>query len=240
MKVGIKVYSNEGKIDYALRASEFVDFVEVMTVPDTDVSVFKRISKPIVIHAPHMSFSCNPADKSLMSHNVRCIRDAVKAADILGADKIILHPGHLVSGNCSVEHAIKAIGDNFDRRILLENLPQTRGETGSIFRSSSEIKSLLDATGCGLCLDFGHACASAAQLGVPHKPFLKQISDLKPRHFHICGGWVKNLMDSHLSLFDGDYPLDYFKKLMPRGAWVTMETPQDLETQKKEYRLMKR
>ena len=239
MKVGIKVYSNSDKLEYALHASEFVDFVEVMTVPDTDISAFKKISKPIVIHAPHMSFNCNPADKSFKGHNVRCIKDAIRAADILDADRIILHPGHIISGSCSVKNAIDVISDNFDKRILLENLPQTRGETNSIFRSSSEIKSMLDATGCGLCLDFGHACASAAQLGVPYKPFLEQISDLKPRHFHICGGWIKNLMDSHISLFDGDYPLDYFKKLMPRGAWVTMETPQDIETQKKEYRLMK-
>ena len=239
MKVGIKVYSNNERIDYAMRASEFMDFIEVMAVPDTDFSAFKKVSKPIVIHAPHMSFSCNPADKSLVEHNVRCIKDAVNAADILGSDRIVLHPGHILSGDCSAMQAIKVISDNFDRRMLLENLPQARGETDTIFRSPSEIKSLLDATGCGLCLDFGHACASAAQMGVPYKPFLEQISDLKPGHFHICGGWIKNLMDSHISLFDGNYPLDYFKNLMPRGAWVTMETPQDLETQKKEYRLMK-
>lgn len=241
MRVGVKVYSDtEDQLEHAKKASKFADFIEVMAVPGTDVSRFKSIKKPFVIHAPHDRFGCNIADKSLFKHSIECLNHATKAADILGARVIVVHPGHLKSGSCSLQQAIKVLLKVNDSRIALENLFAGSGESGSMCSTPEHMRHLMDKTNCGLCLDFSHACAASNAEKEGHKEFVKRFISLKPAHFHISGGHLALFRDTHESLFSGDYPIDYFKRILPEDAWVTLETPQDINIQKKECEFLRK
>lgn len=239
MEVGIKVFSYRGQFGYAEKAAEFADFIELMAVPGTDMRIFRRISRPFVVHAPHGRFGCNLADKALEEYNLECVRHAVKTADVLDAKTVIVHPGSIVSRSCSSGQVIRVLGKVVDSRIVLENLFEEQEDIASVCTTSEEMKYLMDSTGSGLCLDLAHACAAANQVGQSYQRVIRDFLKLKPRHFHVAGGKIENYRDTHESLFDGDYPLGYFRSVMPEGAWVTLETPQDIKVQKREYELMK-
>lgn len=239
MEVGIKIFSDRSQFEYAGKAAEFADFIELMAVPGTDVGIFRQIGRPFVIHAAHQRFGCNLSDAALEKHNLECIRHAVNAADMLDAKIIIVHPGNIRSGSCSSGQVINVLGKISDSRIALENLYDEPKDIASVCTTAREMEYLMDASGSKLCLDIPHACAAANRIGKDYKSVLKGFLKLKPVHFHMAGGKIEGWTDTHKSLFDGNYPLDYFRSVMPKGAWVTLETPQDIKVQKREYELMK-
>lgn len=239
MKVGVKVFSRPDEVDYA-KKMKFADFLELMIVPGTDISLYKGVKKPFVIHAAHHGFGCNLLDKTCLKRNVQILREASKAADILGAETIIVHPGHVLSSSCKHEHAVKILKKEYDPRIVVENLCPLPKELEHRYGLAKDMSKLMKDTKTGLCLDFAHACASAVKEKQDYKVVLKDLIKLKARHFHISGGGILSGQDSHLSLFDGDFPLAYFKKLLPKDAKITLETPHSIVRQKKEYDLMKK
>ncbi len=254
MKIGIKIYPEPEKAEYCRKAAEFADFIEVMAMPSVDVSPFRLLGMPFTVHAPHLTFNCNLADSSLFAHNVKCLEDSIRAADILDARVIVVHPGTILSDDCDVKNSLKVLEQVYDPRISLENMipPQDDSpwlqsmsltvpkDKPDVFSLAEDLAPLMELTKTGLCLDFAHACATAACLGKNYKDVIDDLVKLKPNHFHLSGGFCENPWDGHLSIFEGDYPNDYFKSLMPDDAWVTLETPSNLETRRKECDYMRR
>ena len=61
MKVGIKTYTDEVGYKYLPKIIEFVDFIEILPVPDNNYyKSFKDFDIPFRIHAPHQGFGADP------------------------------------------------------------------------------------------------------------------------------------------------------------------------------------
>lgn len=241
MKVGIKIYSDsKEKMEYALRA-DFADFIEVMALSGKDLylPLLKESSKPMAVHAPHLSMGYNPADRSLFKNNIAIIDEVKRAADYLGADKIVIHSGHVLNPGCSRACAVENILASYDPRFCIENLFQLKKDEDTFCTTPDEFRSLLKDTGANMCLDLAHACAAANWKGVNYRNFLEDFISINPRHYHISGGSINALRDGHLSIFEGDYPIDYFKSILPENAAITLETPQNFDVQKRECEFMR-
>jgi hypothetical protein len=96
IKFGLKLWStDQANIKEAKKLIEdgIFDYVELMVVPDTDISPFLNIKAPYIIHIPHDSFGLNIADKEKEKFNLEMINKSIEWADKLSAEYLILHPG---------------------------------------------------------------------------------------------------------------------------------------------------
>ena len=96
IKYGLKMWSsNHETIDQAkeLIKTKVFDYIELLPVPDIDISPFQKIEASFVIHIPHSSFGFNIADKKKEEFNLKIINHSIKCADKLNAKYLVLHPG---------------------------------------------------------------------------------------------------------------------------------------------------
>ncbi len=68
---------------------------------------------------------------------------------------------------------------------------------------------------------------------------LEEFVSMKPRHFHACGGVEGEPKDMHMHLWEGNLNIGAFKRMLPKAAWVTLETPTDLEGQLRDIEMMR-
>ncbi len=242
MKIGIKIWPD--KADYAHRIAEHADFIEVMAKRGCDFSFLDGIGLPFVVHAEHHQLGVNYADSSKLALSKESLGFATKLADRLDARAIIVHPGHLDGAATSKpENAIEFFRSIMDGRVLLENMrvKETYGNRllEHFFSTPEEVKRMLSATNKRLCLDLSHTQNTAVHLGVDYIRMLEKFVGMKPRHFHACGGVEGSTEDMHMHLWEGNLNIEAFKRMLPRDAWVTLETPCDLEGQLRDIEIMR-
>ena len=231
MKVGIKTYTDEVGYKYLPKIIEFVDFIEILPVPDNNYyKSFKDFDIPFRIHAPHQGFGADPGDKKAVERTRHCINVARDAADIFNSPTIVMHPGkyHDVG---SRERAIDLLKSFDDRRFLVENLPKFT-EFEELGTTADEIKAFIENLNCGMCLDFGHATITEKKTGKNYKQIINEFLKFNPKYFHIMGGSLTDGID-HKNLFYGNFDIEFFKSCIPDDAYVALETPHDAEMQKK-------
>lgn len=230
VKVGAKIYPD--RINEIPGLGKIADYIELKATKELNPAVLKKFSMPITIHASDV----NPAAKSAEKLNMKMIKKAQKAADRVGSDVIIVHPGDLVDENNLVDNAVSFFKRINDKRIIFENLTFTK----SLCRTPEEVLAFKKETGADFCLDFGHAIAIAAQLKKNYKPYLKEFVKLKPVYFHICDGHINSGIDEHLDFWKGDYDLDYLKHFIGNKR-VTLETNKPpIEILKKQIAFLKK
>ncbi|MCK5107707.1 MAG: sugar phosphate isomerase/epimerase [Nanoarchaeota archaeon] len=234
MKLGLKIFY---KKDYETIKPLFdkIDFLEVMALEGEDYSFLKNWKKPIVVHCMHTGLGINFANPLNFSKNRSALRFAIKLADEFNAKYIIVHAGEKESGFCA-EVNIGHFLQKYDSRVLIEN---------SIYKQKFEryyfdyngIKRVMEAADKKLCLDFEHAAKSAVQIDAGIIKFVKDLIGLNPVYFHICDGDGKE--KEHLYLGEGNLPLKEFKELIPKDAWVLIETGHDIKKQEKDIAFMR-
>lgn len=118
------------------------------------------ILQNVVVHAPYI---VNLANDTNLDFNVRFLKEEIKRVELLGVNKIVLHPGS--SLKLSREQGLKnivealnlAINDKTKPMILLETMAGKGTELGINF---DELKYILDNVKCkekvGICLDTCH------------------------------------------------------------------------------------
>lgn len=200
-------------------------YIELFTIPgtyDDTISYWKQFKIPFGIHAPHSAAGLNLANVANRRVNVPKIAEAVKFADELNAKYIIFHSG--INGMpCEVVNQLRPFADE---RFLIENKP-IRGLDGStcVGNVYGDLKLIIEGIGkgCGFCLDFGHAICAANTLKREPLEFIKELTKLNPRVYHLTDGDYKSELDSHLHYGVGSFPLKELLAIVPDGGMVTNE-----------------
>ncbi|MBN1543836.1 TIM barrel protein [Candidatus Woesearchaeota archaeon] len=237
MQIGIKIYPED--LNYARRIAKYCDFFEVTAIPRSNFRALKVIKRPFTVHAIHSQWGFNAADPEKKDTINRAgVETAARAADILGADTIVVHPGYLENGSCSIKHAISFI-KRLDSRFVVENMPALGPGGRRIGGCFAEMRRILKETGKGMCLDFPHAAEYAHYHGMYYIPFIKRLMTLKPRYFHISDTRIQNRKDLHLHLKEGNLRLWYFEKLIPKGGRLLIETAHEFRKQHRDIEFLR-
>ncbi|MBI4680823.1 MAG: TIM barrel protein [Nitrospirae bacterium] len=233
MKFGLKLWStNANYKKEAIRLYEqgIYHYIELYAVPgtyDTHINLWKDIGISFVIHAPHFRDGLNLAKKENKNRNILLIKETQEFADMLKADKMVVHPG--IAGR--KEEAVAQLNEINDVRILVENKPYYALDDGLICNGATfeEMQYILDNTKLGFCLDIGHAFCAARGLGEEPMDFLKKFLNLKPEMFHLTDGDYQSEYDRHDHIGKGNFDIKSLLKLIPQGKRVTVETIKDSE-----------
>ena len=208
-------------------------FLELMTVPSSTVDDFKQIKRQtesveVRIHAPYMDF--DTGNREMEQHNKKLLAVAQQAADIFGAETIVVHGG-CGHGREYVEETARQFKNFNDKRIVVENIPYY-GRNGELLHGciAEEIAYIMSESGCGFCLDFAHAICAALSLNMNTENLIKSLYELKPRVYHLCDGDIGRCEDMNLHFGTGNYPLEHFlRDYTDANAYITMETGSGFE-----------
>lgn len=223
IKYGLKIWSsNREIIDQAeeLIKTKVFDYIELLPVPDVDISSFQEIKASYIIHIPHSKFDFNIADKKKEEFNLKIINHSIECADKLNAKYLILHTGF-----GSFDTAKKFLKKINDKRIILENMPKfTSSNQAMVGSSPKEIKEL-KGNKFGFCLDFGHGTT----LSKDYKKDIKEFLKLNPEMFHISDGILNNQKDEHYNIGEGDYDIEFMVDCIKKSdsEMATLETPRN-------------
>lgn len=253
LKLGLKLWSvnTDAYLREARRlyAEGVFDYLELYVVPGSQetLPIWEKLRNdlnlPFVIHAPHSLHGVNLADAAYSAANEKAFDDTKRFADTLGAAKIIVHGGWCPeAGNPTdaVTQLIAQLKSLADERFLIENKPYLpindlpRRLVGS---TPDEIRSVLAATGCGFCLDIGHAVASANAHDADWRAWLADFLSLRPAMFHLSGINADSQTDQHLHLGAGTLPFDEILSRMPSDACISIETKKDSKISLEDFKI---
>ena len=229
-RYGLKLWS--GNHSYAEQASELLrtgtaHFIELFILPGTSMDDLQRwasLRAEFIIHAPHYDFGINLSDRNRISSNRAGIGEALNAADLLRADRVIVHPG--VDG--PVHETARQLSRLHDPRLVVENKPFFgRNDSRCTGSSPEEIGWLTRETGLSFCLDIGHAICSANARGIDPMRYLDAFLALKPVWYHLSDGPADGTRDRHLHFGAGGYDLRCILSKIPRPRNITIETEKD-------------
>lgn len=227
IKLGLKLWS----VDYGLfeETEELIKenvfhYIELMVVPDTEISPFQKIKAPYIIHIPHSSFGLNIADKEKKEFNLKTINQCIEWADKLNAKYLILHPGF-----GEIETAKDFLAKVNDKRILIENMPKKGINDEKMLGFTPEQIKELTENKFGFCLDLNHAIKAAVSLKKDYKKYIKEFLKLKPAMFHISDGNLDQEKDEHLDIGKGEYDFKFLINCIKKNEskYLTLETPKD-------------
>ena len=232
-RFGLKLWSNNKnyvKEAVALYEKGIYQYIELYVLPsidDTQVSMWKDLHIPYVIHAPHFRDGLNLAKKELKENNLLLIKKTQKIADALKADKIIVHPG--ISGDIS--ETVRQLKGINEKRFLIENKPHYALDDGLICNGATieEIKFILNNTNVGFCLDIGHAFCAANAKKIEPLEYLTKLLRLNPVMFHLTDGEKDGVFDRHYHFGKGNYNIKDITDLLLKDALITVETVKDSE-----------
>ncbi|MFY9545641.1 MAG: xylose isomerase, partial [Candidatus Methanoculleus thermohydrogenotrophicum] len=122
----------------ALHARGGIDHIQVRVIPgrtfNRDLATIAAAGIPATVHAPHHGHGVNPCapaaydDRPLAEikkHVEQTMTQTLEAADVLGAETIIIHAGWYEPGgrSAALEEFTRFLDRHFDPRLTLENLP---------------------------------------------------------------------------------------------------------------------
>ena len=222
-KFGLKLWSiNYDLIEEAERLIKegIFNYIELMPIPDTEISPFQKIEVPYIIHITSENFGLNIADKKKERFNLKTINQCIEWADKLNAKHLILHPGF-----GEIETAKNFLERINDKRILIENMPKVGINNERMIGYTSEQIKILVGSKLGFCLDLNHAIKAAISLEEDYKEHIKGFLKLKPKMFHIADGTLKEEKDEHLAIGKGEYDFRFLVSSLDKDAYLTLETP---------------
>lgn len=169
---------------------------------------------PSVIHAPHHSHGVNPCApaayddrpaKEIEEYIEEAMRQTLEAADILGAETIVLHAGRYEPGGHST--AIETFAHFLDRhndpRFALENLPAVYAGYPLLGNTAGELTALAGEKITRFCLDFPHLACTANHRRLSFLDELEQFEELNVALHHLSNIRRGSITDEHLEL---DHP----------------------------------
>lgn len=206
-------------------------YLELYVVPDSldTLSYWRKLDMPFIIHNAHFAHGFNLAKKECEARNREIYEQSRKFADDLAAEKIIFHGG--VDG--AAEETARQLRLLKEDRALLENkpfvaLPNRMGGKFCRGATEGELDFIISETGCGFCLDLGHAVCSANSQGIDPYLFIQRLMRLDPYMFHLSDVEdIESPYDSHLHLGEGRLNIRSLKASLGMDALVSIESEKD-------------
>lgn len=235
VKFGLKLWSsNEYYIAPAVKLyNEGVyDYIELYAEPETFdkyINIWKNLEIPYIIHAPHFMHGVNLSDNTFKESNKLLLAEAFRYADKLKADKIIVHPG--IKGD--YKETAKQLKDYDTDRILIENKPKNvavhiEGKLSAsdicVGYNPEQIGYILNETGCGFCMDIGHAICACNSDNKNYIEFLESFNNLNPYMYHISDGDIKGTIDKHYNIGTGTFDFKEIFKIIKKNPVMSIET----------------
>jgi deoxyribonuclease IV len=235
LKIGLKLWStNRHYIRQALdlyNQGRF-SYIELFVEPHSEdfLNEWKSLRIPFVLHAPTSYTGLNFSDSRFFETNVSLVSAVAMYSCVLNPNYVIFHPGILGT----IEETIRQI-NSMKRRFpqvfnvgLIENKPKVGlKDERCIGYAPPQIKRLMNDTGMGFCLDFGHAICAAAAERCFWKEYIDSFIELYPQLFHLSDGHVSSVKDEHLHLKEGDFDIPWIVSRIPEDGMVSLETRKD-------------
>lgn len=232
-EIGLKLWStNVGAYrEEAVRLFDegVFDYLELFVVPDSleTLVAWKSLKMPFVIHNAHAAQGFNLANGEQTERNREIYLQTKRFADELDARYIIFHGG--VDG--SIEETARQLKSFGEGRTLLENkpcvpLPNAFGVKSCRGATEEEIDFVIAETGCGFCLDVGHAVCAAASQGVDPYGYLTRLTRFRPAMFHLSDvADMESVHDAHPHLGTGSLDIRrVVADVFPPSAKISVET----------------
>jgi endonuclease IV len=242
VKVGLKIFTTDEPKH--LEERNFADYFEVYSVPGIPSDWIKDYDYRYTVHAPHAGHGVNLASKKDQQSSLGAIKEALHTADILNAKMVVLHAGSTKAkpGESDMHTLLESLSMLDDDRLIIENLPCKLSSDHFFAYDYPTAKELSARFSGRICLDFSHAMVTSAVLNRDYKELIAELLKLDVRLFHLTGGMTGVAKDLHLPLSEGDFDLEYFKSIIKKSScdMVTLETPINPTSQRKEYDWLKR
>lgn len=212
----------------ALLEEGVFSYIELYAPPQmfsATINVWKSLTCPWVIHAPHFGNGVNLADSTLKKANETALLDSRRFADALHATSIIVHGGF----GGSLDEVCQQITELRDGRFILENTPRY-GIDGQICvgYTPEHMKFAVDSGAfTGFVLDMGHAVYAANALHEEIVAYLERFIKLGPSMLHVADGEWNETRDVHHRIGRGNFDLATMCALLPAQARMTLEIPRD-------------
>lgn len=235
---GLKLWSiNDNYVDSAMDLYDkgLCDYIELYAVPNSfnnTSSLWKNLNIPYIMHGPHFAHGVNFSLKEYEQNNIEIVKETIKYADFINAEKIIFHPG--IKGDYKeTARQLKKMIDMkiIDSRVIIENKPlnvipsKTLKSTDTcVGYNPEQIKYIKDETGLDIVLDIGHATCAANALNLEYKEFLKSFLSIQPYMFHLSDGDIDGVMDKHLHIGSGTYDFEFIFSILPKNSKISVET----------------
>lgn len=235
MNRGLKLWSiNTGeyrKEAVRLYRQGVYEFIELYVLPDSlnTLPLWKELDIPYIIHVPHFAHGFNLANPQKTESNLAIYQTVRTFADELAARWLIFHGG--IDG--TIEETAKQLKSFHEPRALIENkpfhaLPNRMGGERCMGASPEEIQRIQDETGCGFCLDFGHAVCAANSFQKEPYTFIERFLQMTPTMFHLTDVEdMSSVYDTHLALGKGELDIAGLLRKIPPMAWITFETDKE-------------
>lgn len=203
-----------------------IDHVQVQVIPAerkvfrAEMEAIADAGVQIVVHAPHHGHGVNPCAPTayddrppaeIEAWTEEALTETAEAADLTGAEKIVLHVGrHLPGRKEEAEETFAAFLDrHFDPRFILENLPAVYAGYPLLGNTAGELRTLSGGRIKGFCLDFAHLFCTANYLGAPFAALLAPFNDLPLDLFHLSNSRKGSITDEHLLIDHPEGGLDF-------------------------------
>lgn len=235
-KIGLKIWSsNQCYLNsiQELRKEGFFDYVELFVEPDSSdehLNIWRDLDVPFLLHAPHFCAGLNFSKKESEKQNRLLIHKVSLFEEGLSPEKVIFHPGT----NGSLDEVIRQINvfqgefEGVFKKAIIENKPKIGlKEEECIGASFDEVLRIKKETGCGFCLDMGHALSFSTWAKKNWEDVVSDMLKLEPEMFHLSDGDINDVHDNHYHYGAGNYDLKKIVSMIPDGSLVSVETNKD-------------
>lgn len=229
MKLGLKLWSTN-EDSYLSEAKKlydqgWYDYIELYIVPNSlqTLKKWKTLEIPFTLHAPHFIHNVNLADYEKENFNLEVFEQVKEFSQELNAKYTVVHSG--IEGN--IEETIRQLQIIKPEKMLIENKPIIAPKKDNrLCRGATieEIKQVIEKTGCGFCLDIGHAICSANSLKKDPYNYLREFNSLNPDSYHLSDNFIDSEIDKHLHFGQGNYDLKRIFDIINADKNIAIET----------------
>jgi len=197
---------------------------------------------PYVIHSTYLVNLATPKD-DLFKKSLNCLQSELDAAEKLGVEYVVFHPGaHTGSG---VENGIERIAEGIDELEIPDNvtllLENTAGKGTTLGKSMGQLRQMIeksdtDDSKIGVCIDTCHAHAAGYELREEEgfKDFIQEIEEdlglakVKVLHLNDSKDEKGSEKDNHQHIGEGSIGEKGFENVV--NSEKLEEKPMILET----------
>jgi deoxyribonuclease-4 len=183
---------------------------------------------PYVIHSTYLVNLATPKD-DLFEKSLICLQSELKAAEKLGIEYVVFHPGaHTGSGR---ENGIERIAEGIEELEIPENvtllLENTAGKGTTLGKSMGELREMIEACdterdNIGVCIDTCHAHAAGYELSEQEgfEDFLQEVEEdlglekVEVLHLNDSKDEKGSEKDNHEHIGQGNIGLEGFRNVV--------------------------